>query len=99
MAEEYAGAIDKGLEGIVACSTSISSIIDTTLTFCGYTIEDLAEHSSFEETAFLLWNKKLPTAQELTTFKNELAKNMKLEKEFLTFLKSIPTKNVNPMEW
>src|ERR1700683_3045854 len=99
MAEEYAGAIDKGLEGIVACSTSISSIIDTTLTYCGYTIEDLAEHSTFEETAFLLWNKRLPKAAELAAFKKELADDLKLDKEFIKFIKGLPTKNIHPMEW
>ncbi len=99
MAEEYAGAIDKGLEGIVACSTSISSIIDTTLTYCGYTIEDLAENSTFEETAFLLWNKHLPKASELASFKRELAESLKLDPDYLKFIKSLPTKNVHPMEW
>jgi citrate synthase len=99
MAEEYAGAIDKGLEGIVACSTSISSIIDTTLTYCGYTIEDLAEHSTFEETAFLLWNKRLPKAAELAAFKKELAGDLKLDKEFIKFIKGLPTKDIHPMEW
>ncbi len=99
MAEEYAGAIDKGLEGIVACSTSISSIIDTTLTYCGYTIEDLAENSTFEETAFLLWNKRLPKSTELAAFKKELADDLKLDKEFIKFIKGLPTKNIHPMEW
>jgi len=36
-------AIDKGLEGVVACSSSISTIDGTTLLYRGYTIEDLAE--------------------------------------------------------
>ncbi len=97
--QEYAGAIDKGLEGVVACSTAISSIIDTTLTYAGYTIEDLAEHSTFEETSLLLWNKKLPTKAELDQFKMEIGKRMTLDKDFVSFLKSLPNKNVHPMEW
>ena len=48
----YAGAVDKGLEGVVACTTAISSIVGATLCYRGYTIEDLAAHSTFEETAF-----------------------------------------------
>src|SRR5690242_21453412 len=97
--QEYAGAIDKGLEGVVACSTAISSIVDVTLTYSGYTIEDLAEHSTFEETAFLLWNKRLPTAAELDQFKMEIGKRMTLDKDFVTFLKGLPNKGVHPMEW
>jgi len=39
----------KGLEGIVAAESKISSIIDDTLTYVGYNIDDLAENASFEE--------------------------------------------------
>src|SRR5206468_756615 len=92
-------AIDKGLEGIVACSTAISSIVDVNLTFSGYIIDDLAEHSTFEETAFLLWNKRLPTGTELEKFRKDISQRMKLEKEYLSFLKALPHKNVHPMEW
>src|SRR5271166_5477198 len=99
MSEEFAGAIDKGLEGIVACSTAISSIVDTTLTYCGFTIEDLAQNSTFEETAFLLWNKRLPKTSELAEFKKELAQDLKLDKNFVSFIKALPTKDVHPMEW
>ena len=39
----------KGLEGVVATQSAISSIIDDTLTYVGYDIDDLAENASFEE--------------------------------------------------
>lgn len=97
--QEYAGAIDKGLEGVVACSTAISSIVDATLTYCGYTIEDLAAHSTFEETSFLLWNKRLPNKKELDHFHSEISKRMTLDKEFIAYLKHLPNKGVHPMEW
>lgn len=97
--QEYAGAIDKGLEGVVACSTAISSIVGTTLTYCGFTIEDLAENSTFEETTFILWNKRQPKASELEKFKKDLLSQMALDKNFVTFLKGLPNKNVHPMEW
>ena len=67
----YSGAIDKGLEGVVACTTGISSIVDATLCFRGYTIEDLAAHSTFEETVFLLWEDRLPKKAELEDFKRQ----------------------------
>src|SRR5947209_8441459 len=97
--KEYDAAIDKGLEGVVACSTAISSIIDTTLTYCGYTIEDLAANSTFEETAFLLWNKRLPKKSELEEFRKHISGCMKLDKEYVSFLKGLPNKKVHPMEW
>jgi citrate synthase len=99
MPQEYSEAIDKGLEGVVACSTAISSIVDVNLTFCGYIIDDLAKNSTFEEVAFLLWNKRLPKADELKKFKKDLASHMKLDPQYVTFLKNLPYKTVHPMEW
>ena len=66
----YDGAVDRGLEGVIACTTGISSIVDATLCYRGYTIEDLAANSSFEETVFLLWNDRLPSQAELKELKS-----------------------------
>jgi citrate synthase len=65
----------KGLEGIVATTSSISSIIDGVLTYRGIDIDELAEHASFEEVVYLLWFGKLPTETELTQLKDNLSKN------------------------
>ncbi|MFK7759832.1 MAG: citrate/2-methylcitrate synthase [Phycisphaerales bacterium] len=64
----------KGLEGVVAAQTEMSFINGTegVLEYVGIAIGDLASHSSFEETVYLLWNKKLPTADELAAFTTEL---------------------------
>lgn len=94
----YEGAIDKGLEGVVACSTSISSILDATLCFRGYTIEDLAANSNFEETSYLLWNNKLPTKAQMDDFKSQVKKEMTLPSGLMDQLKKLPT-NVHPMAW
>lgn len=99
MAEIFEGALDKGLEGVVACSTAVSSILDTTLCYRGYTIEDLAANSTFEETVFLLWNDRLPKSDELESFKKDLNSAMTLDAGFIQVLKSIPTKGVHPMAW
>lgn len=99
MPEIYEGAVDKGLEGVVACTTGISSIVDATLCFRGYTIEDLAENSSFEEVVFLLWNDRLPKAGELTTFQQSLRKSMALDSSLVEQLKTLPHKDVHPMAW
>ncbi|GEL76848.1 citrate synthase [Tenuibacillus multivorans] len=87
----------KGLEGIVATESSISSIIDDKLTYVGYDIDDLAENSSFEEIIYLLWNQKLPTKSELDSFKQELADNMNVPQEIIDHLKSYDLKTVHPM--
>jgi citrate synthase len=97
--EVYAGAVDKGLEGVVACTTGISSIVDATLMYRGYTIEDLAAHSTFEETVFLLWEDRLPKAAELEKFRHELSDNMGLTPDQVKQLKALPTKGVHPMAW
>lgn len=95
----YEGAIDKGLEGVVACSTAVSSIVGDTLNYRGYTIEDLAANSTFEEVTFLLWNNRLPTAAELAAFQKELSQEATLDPAYVQVLKQIPTKNVHPMGW
>ena len=95
----FEGALDKGLEGIVACTTSVSSIVGNTLNFRGYTIEDLAQNSTFEEVVYLLWNNKLPNASELETFKSALYKETVLSADYIKILKTIPTKGVHPMAW
>ena len=95
----YEDAIDKGLEGIVACTTKISSIQGNTLTYRGYTIEDLAANSTFEEVVFLLWNDRLPNKSELETLKKDLNTNMKLSGETVSLMKSLPAKKAIPMDF
>jgi len=95
----YENAIDKGLEGIVACSTAVSSIQDSTLSFRGYAIEDLVQNSTFEEVCFLLWNDRLPKANELQDFKKSLSAEYSLPSDYIQALKAIPTTGVHPMAW
>jgi len=95
----YEGALDRGLEGVVACTTAISFIVGATLNYRGYTIEDLAANSTFEETVFLLWNDRLPTAAELEKIRKDLGAEMQLSSQLLTTLKTLPNKGVHPMAW
>ncbi|MDC3415745.1 citrate synthase [Aquibacillus salsiterrae] len=87
----------KGLEGVVATESSISSIIDDQLTYVGYKIDDLAENSSFEEVVYLLWNKRLPKVEELEEFTKELVSNMEIPNELIEHFKSYDLKTVHPM--
>ncbi|MDH5306960.1 MAG: citrate synthase [Myxococcales bacterium] len=96
--EEYSGAVDLGLEGVVACSTSISAIAGTTLLYRGYTIEDLAEHASFEEVVHLLWHGRLPRRAELEQLQAQLGASVALPPEARVWLLGLP-KRVHPMDF
>jgi citrate synthase len=94
----YEGAIDKGLEGVVACTTAISFIVGDNLNFRGYTIDDLAQNSTFEETTYLLWNGVLPKVDQLVKITADLNKEMTLTPEMIKILKTLPT-DTHPMAW
>ncbi len=63
------------LSGIVVAESSVSSIDPDAgvLMYRGYDIADLAEHSTYEETAYLLLHGQLPEAGELSEFTSDLA--------------------------
>jgi citrate synthase len=63
------------LSGVVVAQSAISSIDpdEGVLMYRGYDIAELAEHSSYEEVAYLLLHGELPSSQELSAFRDELA--------------------------
>ncbi len=90
--------INKGLEGIVAFSTT-KSFIDGTkgdLIYSGYHIDTLAENATFEEVCFLLWNDRLPTSNELETLKKSLIENRELPEAVINYITGT-NKNAEPM--
>ncbi len=77
--------IAKGLAGIMV-DESRNSFVDGEkglLVYKGYDIHDLAKHSTFEETVYLLWNGYLPTRRELDDFRKRLAERRPLPRELL----------------
>ncbi|MFS0727309.1 citrate synthase [Paenibacillus sp. 1P07SE] len=86
----------KGLEGIVATTSSISSIIDGVLTYRGIDIDELAEHASFEEVAYLLWYGKLPNKSELEELSKELDTHASVPAEVIEAIRLYP-KDTNTM--
>jgi citrate synthase len=62
----------------------------------GYSIHDLAEHSSFEETAWLLLNGELPTKQQLAGFDAGLKAARNLPAPVLDIIRTI--KSAHPMD-
>jgi citrate synthase len=89
----------KGLQDVVANESSICFIdgVRGILSYRGIDIHDLAEHSTFEETTYLLWNGKLPTAAELKAFTKQLAAARTLPSQVIDFLRTLPP-NASPME-
>ena len=86
---------DTGLQDVVV-STSEICFIDGDrgrLLYRGFDIHDLVEHSSFEETAFLLWNGRLPKRAELEALRKALASQRRLPPKVLALLKGFPRKS------
>ncbi len=88
----------KGLEGVVAAQTEMSFINGTEgiLEYVGIAIGDLASKSSFEETVFLLWNKRLPTSSELQSFTDELREDYTMTEALKERIKACPV-DAEPM--
>ena len=82
----------KGLEDVVTGQSSICFIdgVQGRLLYRGYDIVDLAPKSTFEETAFLLWNGHLPTAQELHSFSEDLSAKRGVPDGVLKILSTMP---------
>ncbi len=89
----------KGLEGIYAAKTVLSLVdgIAGRLLYVGYPIEDLAEHSTFEEVCFLLWYRRLPKEQELQELDKQLRENRALPAEAVNLIRKLP-RNMHPMD-
>ncbi len=81
-----------GLEGVIAGESEICYIDGYAgiLSYRGYNIHTLADHASFEEVVYLLWNGRLPKPEELKNLKTELAANRALPPQILEFLKTVP---------
>ncbi len=78
MAVEREKVAPRGLEGVVATTTAISSVSDNFLQYRGYRIEELVGKAEYEEVAYLLLNGDLPNKDDLRDFKAELTKHRTL---------------------
>src|SRR3954449_9142814 len=77
-----------GLEGVVATKSEICFIDGNAgrLVYRGYEIADLVEHATFEETAYLLWNDKLPNRAELAALRQQMGAASHLPPHVMTIL-------------
>ncbi len=82
-------AYHPGLEGVIAGETAISTI-EGGLQYRGYSIADLAEHSTFLEVAYLLLHGKLPSEEELADFLAIYSESAEVDDSIIEFLRQIP---------
>lgn len=66
------------------------------LRYRGYSIEDLAEKSTFIEVSYLLIYGELPTQEELTNFRNEITQHTLVHEDIKMILEGFPS-NAHPM--
>jgi 2-methylcitrate synthase len=88
-----------GLAGIIAGRTAIATVgkEGKGLTYRGYSIYDLAEHSTFEDVAYLLIYGRLPKQAELEEYKAKLRGLRALPPQLKTVLELIP-RSTHPMD-
>jgi len=91
--------IKKGLLGIVVDETTISQVMPeiNSLTYRGYTVQELCDKCSFEEVAYLVLNEELPNKKQLKKFIKEERSNRKLSKQILNDIQKMP-KKAHPMD-
>lgn len=88
----------KGLEGVSAGETAVSSVGEGHgLTYRGYSIDDFCENGSFEEVAYLLIYGELPTEIQLNDFEKRLLALREISPEMKRMLEDIP-KDAHPMD-
>ena len=87
-----------GLRNVVAGESSISTIDGARgiLSYRGIDIHELARHSTFEETTWLLHKGSLPTAEQLQGFRAQLARERAVPDGLLSVLRALP-RGAHPM--
>jgi citrate synthase len=90
--------IARGLNGIYLDNTTISHIDGQAgeLYFRGYSIHELAEHSTFEETAYLLLYGELPSQAQLRAFSAELIASRDIPQTVVEIIRAV--RNAHPMD-
>jgi len=89
----------KGLDGVIAAESEICRIDGEqgNLYYRGYSIEDLADHSAFDETTYLLLNERLPSNQELVAFRQRMRQSRELAPAVQQMIRDFPSGG-SPME-
>ncbi|MEW5722841.1 MAG: citrate synthase [Thermodesulfobacteriota bacterium] len=90
--------LDKGLANTGSCTSEITFMDGEKgiLRYRGIPVEELAEHSTFVETAFLLINGRLPSQKELTRFRVLLNDHSLVHEDMKAFFQHFP-RDSHPM--
>ncbi|MEJ6477625.1 MAG: citrate/2-methylcitrate synthase [Octadecabacter sp.] len=90
--------INRGLKGVYFERSSVSHIDGAKgeLSYRGYSIHDLAQHSTFEETSYLLIHGDLPTTAQLADFDATLRANRAIPDALHALIATI--KDGHPMD-
>src|SRR5213596_1423520 len=80
------------LKDVIAAPTAICTIdgIEGKLIYRGYSIEDLAAHTTFDEVVYLLWEAELPNKSQLDAFSARLAGGREVPPVLIDPLRMIP---------
>ena len=91
--------VKKGLLGIIVDETTISQVMPeiNSLTYRGYTVQELCDKCCFEEVAYLVINGELPNKKQLKKFIKEEKSNRKLSRQILKDIQKMP-KKAHPMD-
>jgi 2-methylcitrate synthase len=91
--------IKKGLVGIVVDETTISQVMPeiNSLTYRGYTVQELCDKCVFEEVAYLVLNGELPNPKQLKKFLKDERSSRNFSKQILQVLQKIPA-TAHPMD-
>ena len=91
--------IKKGLLGIVVDETTVSQVMPeiNSLTYRGYTVQELCDKCSFDEVAYLILKAELPNKKQLKKFIKEERSSRKLSVQILKDIQKMP-KKAHPMD-
>ncbi len=91
--------IHRGLDGVVVDTTAISKVMPeiNSLVYRGYPVQELAEHCSFEEVAWLIWHGELPNANQLVEFQKAERSQRDISKDLLAVIQKSP-RTAHPMD-
>lgn len=83
---------DNGFANTGVCQSNITFLDGEkgVLRYRGYPVEQIAEHCTFVETAYLLIYGELPKANELKDFSNSFTEHANLHKDMLNFFDGYP---------
>ncbi|HSF98694.1 MAG TPA: citrate/2-methylcitrate synthase, partial [Ornithinibacter sp.] len=90
--------LDGGFTNTASCTSAITYIDGDAgiLRYRGYPIEQLAKHSNFIETSYLLIYGELPSPSELADFERRISQHTMLHEDLKGFFQGFP-RDAHPM--